>query len=78
MNLQEQIRRILREETNPFKVSDPSTRIEEDRVQISLGRNKENHFGKVQNIIISVDYRMGILLIISFSECVAKVPSELV
>ena len=55
MNLQEHIRRILREETNPFKVSDPSTRIEEDRVQIRLGRNKENHFGKVQNIIISVD-----------------------
>jgi hypothetical protein len=54
-NLKESIRRILREETNPFKVSDPSTRIEEDRVQIRLGRNKENHFGKVQNIIISVD-----------------------
>ena len=31
-----------------------------------------------ENIIISVDFRMGILLIISFSECVAKVPSELV
>jgi hypothetical protein len=54
-NLKESIRRILREEINPFKVSDPSTRIEEDRVQIRLGRNKENHFGKIQNIIIMVD-----------------------
>jgi len=42
MNLQESIRRILRE-------------IEEDRVQIRLGRNAERHFGTVQNIIISVD-----------------------
>ncbi len=42
MNLQESIRRILRE-------------IEEDRVQIRLGRNAERHFGTVQNIIISLD-----------------------
>jgi len=55
MNPQESIRRILREETKPFKVSNPSTRIEEDRVQIRLGRNMYNHFGKVQNIIIMVD-----------------------
>jgi len=40
---------------NPFKLSDPSTRIEEDRVQIRLGRNMYNHFGKIQNIIIMVD-----------------------
>ena len=53
--IQESIRRILREETKPFKVSDPSTRIEEDRVQIRLGRNMYNHFGKIQNIIIMVD-----------------------
>ena len=39
----------------PFKLSDPSTRIEEDRVQIRLGRNMYNHFGKVQNIIIKID-----------------------
>ena len=38
-----------------YKLFESSTRIEEDRVQIRLGRNKENHFGKVQNIIISVD-----------------------
>ena len=55
MNLQEHIRRIIREEIKSFKVSDPSTRIEEDRVQIRLGRNMYNHFGKVQNIIIMVD-----------------------
>jgi hypothetical protein len=54
-NMQESIRRILREETKPFKVSDPSTRIEEDRVKIRLGRNMHNHFGKIQNIIIMVD-----------------------
>jgi len=42
MNLQESIRRILME-------------IEEDRVQIRLGRNAERHFGTVQNIIISLD-----------------------
>ena len=42
MSLQENIRRILRE-------------IEEDRVQIRLGRNAERHFGTVQNIIISLD-----------------------
>ena len=30
------------------------------------------------NIIISIDHSMGILLIISFSECVAKVHTELV
>jgi len=42
MNLQEHIRRIL-------------TEIEEDRVQIRLGRSAERHFGKVQNIIIMVD-----------------------
>jgi hypothetical protein len=42
VNLQESIRRILRE-------------IEEDRVQIRLGRNAERHFGTVQNIIISLD-----------------------
>ena len=29
--------------------------IEEDRVQIRLGRSAERHFGKVQNIIIMVD-----------------------
>ena len=29
--------------------------IEEDRVQIRLGRNAERHFGTVQNIIISLD-----------------------
>jgi len=40
--VQESIRRILRE-------------IEEDRVQIRLGRNAERHFGTVQNIIISLD-----------------------
>ena len=40
--LKESIRRILRE-------------IEEDRVQIRLGRNAERHFGTVQNIIISLD-----------------------
>jgi hypothetical protein len=39
----------------PVKFPKSSTKIEEDRVQISLGRNMENHFGKVQNIIISVD-----------------------
>jgi len=32
-----------------------STKIEEDRVQISLGRNMENHYGKIQNIIIKLD-----------------------
>ena len=42
MNLQENIRRILRE-------------IEEDKIQIRLGRSAERHFGKVQNIIIMVD-----------------------
>ena len=42
MNLQESIRRILRE-------------IEEDRIQIRLGRSAERHFGTVQNIIIQVD-----------------------
>jgi len=42
MNLQESIRRILKE-------------IEEDRVQIRLGRSTERHFGTVQNIIIKVD-----------------------
>jgi hypothetical protein len=42
MNLQENIRRILNE-------------IEEDKIQIRLGRSAERHFGKVQNIIIMVD-----------------------
>jgi hypothetical protein len=42
VNLQENIRRILRE-------------IEEDKIQIRLGRSAERHFGKVQNIIIMVD-----------------------
>jgi hypothetical protein len=42
MNLQESIRRILRE-------------IEEERVQIRLGRSAERHFGIVQNIIINLD-----------------------
>ncbi len=42
MNLQENIRRVLKE-------------IEEDRVQIRLGRSAERHFGTVQNIIIKVD-----------------------
>ena len=42
MNLQESIRRILRE-------------MEEDRIQIRLGRSAERHFGTVQNIIIQVD-----------------------
>jgi hypothetical protein len=42
MNLQENIRRILKE-------------IEEDKIQIRLGRSAERHFGKVQNIIIMVD-----------------------
>jgi len=42
MNLQENIRRILKE-------------IDEDRVQIRLGRSADRHFGKVQNIIIQVD-----------------------
>ena len=42
MNLQENIRRVLRE-------------IEEDRIQIRLGRSAERHFGTVQNIIIQVD-----------------------
>ena len=39
----------------PVKFPKSSTKIEEDRVQIVLGRNKENHFGKVQNIIIKLD-----------------------
>ena len=42
MNLQDNIRRILKE-------------IEEDKIQIRLGRSAERHFGKVQNIIIMVD-----------------------
>ena len=42
MNLQENIRKVLRE-------------IEEDRIQIRLGRSAERHFGTVQNIIIQVD-----------------------
>jgi len=42
MNLQESIKTILKE-------------IEEDRVQIRLGRSAERHFGTVQNIIIKVD-----------------------
>jgi len=42
MNLQESIKKILKE-------------IEEDRVQIRLGRSAERHFGTVQNIIIKVD-----------------------
>jgi hypothetical protein len=42
MNLQEHIKKVLRE-------------IEENRVQIRLGRSAERHFGKVQNIIIIVD-----------------------
>ena len=37
------------------KFSKSSTKIEEDRVQISLGRNMENHYGKIQNIIIKLD-----------------------
>jgi len=41
-NLQENIRKVLRE-------------IEEDRIQIRLGRSAERHFGTVQNIIIQVD-----------------------
>jgi hypothetical protein len=42
MNIRESIKRILKE-------------IEEDRVQIRLGRSADRHFGKVQNIIIKVD-----------------------
>jgi len=42
MNIQRHIRRILKE-------------IDEDRVQIRLGRSADRHFGKVQNIIIQVD-----------------------
>jgi len=42
MNLKEHIGRIIKE-------------IEEDRIQIRLGRSAERHFGKVQNIIIQVD-----------------------
>ena len=42
MNLKRHIRRIIKE-------------IEEDRIQIRLGRSAERHFGKVQNIIIQVD-----------------------
>lgn len=32
-----------------------SQTIDEDRVEIRLGRSADRHFGKVQNIIISVD-----------------------
>lgn len=42
MSIQRHIRRILKE-------------IDEDRVQIRLGRSADRHFGKVQNIIIQVD-----------------------
>lgn len=42
MSKRESIRRIINE-------------IEEDRVQIRLGRSADRHFGKVQNIIIKVD-----------------------
>ena len=38
-----------------IKLLDILKEIEENRVQIRLGRNAERHFGKVQNIIISVD-----------------------
>ena len=38
-----------------IKLIDILKEIEENRVQIRLGRNAERHFGKVQNIIISVD-----------------------
>ena len=42
IDLKEHISRIIKE-------------IEEDRIQIRLGRSAERHFGKVQNIIIQVD-----------------------
>jgi predicted GNAT family acetyltransferase len=38
-----------------IKLIDILKEIEENRVQIRLGRNAERHFGKVQNIIISVN-----------------------
>jgi predicted GNAT family acetyltransferase len=38
-----------------IKLVDILKEIEEDRVQIRLGRSAERHFGKVQNIIINVD-----------------------
>ena len=38
-----------------YKLFESVIPVEEDRVQIRLGRNMYNHFGKVQNIIIMVD-----------------------
>lgn len=38
-----------------LKLYEDFKKIEEDRVQIRLGRNIHNHFGKVQNIIIKID-----------------------